>query len=178
MRLSYALLLVAATTLVVSGETTPGVSRMASPDSVVLISGNTGAEKRFLRAYDNEDHGNADEAEHGDNEEDDDDEQEEREAGANMFAELKLNEMADYSTRLISRFRRWKNHGYNSYNLPEVVLASKYDELQRAEPAPAAGRAEEQVQTLGHNKLLMDLADELEHMCREDQRERVLLTNL
>ncbi|KAE8972886.1 hypothetical protein PR003_g27340 [Phytophthora rubi] len=131
MRLSYALLLVAATTLLVRGETTPGVSRMASPDSVVLISGNTGAEKRFLRAYDNEDHGNADEAEHGDNEEDDDDEEEERKAGANMFAELKLNEMADYSTRLISRFRRWKNHGYNSYNLPEVVLASKYDELRK-----------------------------------------------
>ncbi|KAE9102890.1 hypothetical protein PF010_g13953 [Phytophthora fragariae] len=128
MRLSYALLLAAATTLLVSGETASGVSRVGFPDSVVSLGGNIDAEKRILCAYGNEGRGNHDEVEDGDNEEDD---EEERKAGLNMFAESKLNEMVDSSTKLISRFRRWRDYGYTTSNLPGVLQAAKYDGLRK-----------------------------------------------
>ncbi|KAE8957381.1 hypothetical protein PR002_g31187, partial [Phytophthora rubi] len=59
-------------------------------------------------------------------------------------------------------------------HIVENVLSRR----QRAEQLAELRDDLEQAQTLGHAELLKDLADELKLLRREDQRERVLLSNL
>ncbi|OWZ12561.1 RxLR effector protein [Phytophthora megakarya] len=117
MRLSYTLLLVAATTLLASGsmvtvsDNPVEVSTMTAPD--LVATGLSSGEKRFLR-YDAEDEkGN--------------DKEEERAGGANMFDAKKIEEMAS-GTKVAKRFWRWAKH-YTPGKLPDVVkgeLRDKY----------------------------------------------------
>eukprot|EP00644_Phytophthora_capsici_P013051 jgi/Phyca11/13953/fgenesh1_pg.PHYCAscaffold_5_\ len=122
MRLSYTLLIIAvfvssgnavATT---NGRTTE-LSAMASPNAVASVDTAVGGEKRSLRYHNNE----------GLEDESDDEallEEEERKY-TNMFSTTKLDEMLN-GTKMMSRFRKWKARGYNTYNLPAVTQKDKY----------------------------------------------------
>ncbi|EGZ10765.1 hypothetical protein PHYSODRAFT_337538 [Phytophthora sojae] len=58
------------------------------------------------------------------------------------------------------------------------IVENVLSQRQRAEQLAELRDDLEQAQTLGHAELLKDLADELKLLRREDQRERVLLSNL
>ncbi|KAK1943871.1 hypothetical protein P3T76_005267 [Phytophthora citrophthora] len=62
--------------------------------------------------------------------EDEKDADEEERGGNNMFSTSKLDQMLD-GTKVMSRFKKWKSFGYNTYNLPQAVQAGKYDELRK-----------------------------------------------
>ncbi|KAK1943872.1 hypothetical protein P3T76_005268 [Phytophthora citrophthora] len=101
---------------------------MASPNAVASIDTNVGGEKRSLRY-----HSNKDLEDESDDEalfEDEKDADEEERGGNNMFSTSKLDQMLD-GTKVMSRFKKWKSFGYNTYNLPQAVQAGKYDELRK-----------------------------------------------
>ncbi|ETI46601.1 hypothetical protein F443_09019 [Phytophthora nicotianae P1569] len=87
----------------------------------VATNQSIGGEKRFLRYHDN----NKDRAENGKANAD-----EEERTGINRFSTMKLDEMLD-GTKLMNGFKKWKDFGYNTYNLPKHVQASKYDNLRK-----------------------------------------------
>eukprot|EP00644_Phytophthora_capsici_P013011 jgi/Phyca11/13935/fgenesh1_pg.PHYCAscaffold_5_\ len=99
------------------------LSAMTPPNAVASIDTAVGGEKRSLRYHTNEDL-----------EDDSDDEglgdaEEEERRGNNMFSTTKLDEMLD-GTQVMSRFKKWKAFGYNTYNLPDTIQAKKYKELR------------------------------------------------
>ncbi|OWZ05115.1 RxLR effector protein [Phytophthora megakarya] len=119
MRLSYIILVVAATTLLASASAATvsdhpvKVSTMTSPD--LVVRGPSIGEKRSLRYLTNAE------------EEKLDDDEEERKSGANRFTAEKIAEMAD-GTKQYKRFARWARD-YKPINLPDVVqgkLRDKY----------------------------------------------------
>ncbi|OWZ07888.1 RxLR effector protein [Phytophthora megakarya] len=133
MRLSFAILLVAAIFLargceaVVSVHPTE-ISTMAS--SALAPTGPTVGEKRTLRYRVETD------------EEKKNDDEEERKNGANLFTADKLKLMVGAINRaergdkggldsLYKRFSRWDRERYTSYNLPSILMDSKYDKLRQ-----------------------------------------------
>ncbi|OWZ14127.1 RxLR effector protein [Phytophthora megakarya] len=111
MRLSYTLLLVAATTLLAGGsmatvsDNPAEVSTMTSPD--LVATGPSVGEKRSLRYLTNAE------------EEELNDDEEERQNGANRFTAEKMAKMAE-GTKQYKRFARWARD-YKPINLPDVV---------------------------------------------------------
>ncbi|KAG1698623.1 hypothetical protein DVH05_014581 [Phytophthora capsici] len=90
---------------------------MASPNAVASVDTAVGGEKRSLRYHKNK----------GLEDESDDEallEEEERKY-TNMFSTTKLDEMLN-GTKMMSRFRKWKARGYNTYNLLAVTQKDKY----------------------------------------------------
>ncbi|KAG1698590.1 hypothetical protein DVH05_014548 [Phytophthora capsici] len=132
MRLSYVVIPAAiAVTFASSGNalaaadgSNTGLSAITSPNVVASIDTAVGGEKRSLRYHTNED------LEDDSDDEGLDDAEEEERRGNNMFSTTKLDEMLD-GTQLMSRFKKWQELKYNMYNLPDTILASKYDELRK-----------------------------------------------
>eukprot|EP00644_Phytophthora_capsici_P013034 jgi/Phyca11/13944/fgenesh1_pg.PHYCAscaffold_5_\ len=92
------------------------LSAMTSPNAVASIDAAVGGGKRSLR-YHNKDP-----------EDESDDEallEEEERKYTNMFSTTKLDEMLD-GTKMMSRFKKWKEKGYNTYNLPAETQGDKY----------------------------------------------------
>ncbi|KAE8989000.1 hypothetical protein PF011_g18952 [Phytophthora fragariae] len=128
MRLSNTVVVVCAAVLLASGH---ALSETANVDHATVskltpsklgasIDAITSKNRRSLRRHDDDD----------DDVDDEEDDEEERKEGVNMFAVSKLDEMAESSMNLITRFKRWKLKGYNPFNLPQVVQADKYNDLR------------------------------------------------
>ncbi|KAG1698592.1 hypothetical protein DVH05_014550 [Phytophthora capsici] len=132
MRLSFVVLpAVIAVTFASSGNAVAtadgrntGLSAITPPNVVASIDTAVGGEKRSLRYHNNKD------LEDDSDDEGLEDAEEEERRGNNMFSATKLDEMLD-GKQVMSRFKKWKAFGYNTYNLPDAIQARKYDELRK-----------------------------------------------